>query len=185
MLDACAAPGGKTSHILETEPGVSLVAMDIDASRLQRIESNLARLSLQAELLAGDASRPDDWWDGRLFDRILLDVPCSGSGVIRRHPDIKVLRRADDIDALVDRQVTILDAIWPLLAPDGMLLYCTCSVLKVENSGQLANFLARHVDAGEIPITAAWGHGCTHGRQIFPGVNQMDGCYFACVGNYS
>lgn len=181
VLDACAAPGGKTSHILETEPAVALVAMDIDATRLQRIESNLARLSLQAELLAGDAGRPDEWWDGRLFDRILLDVPCSGSGVIRRHPDIKVLRRADDIDALVDRQVTILDAIWPLLAPGGMLLYCTCSVLKVENSGQLANFLARHVDAEEVTITAAWGHGCTHGRQIFPGENQMDGFYFACV----
>jgi 16S rRNA (cytosine967-C5)-methyltransferase len=181
VLDACAAPGGKTSHILETEPGVALVAMDIDASRLQRIESNLARLSLQAELLAGDAGRPDEWWDGRLFDRILLDVPCSGSGVIRRHPDIKVLRRADDIDALVDRQVTILDAMWPLLAPDGMLLYCTCSVLKVENSGQFANFLARHADAEEVTITAAWGHGCTHGRQIFPGENQMDGFYFACV----
>lgn len=181
VLDACAAPGGKTSHILETEPGVALVAMDIDASRLQRIESNLARLSLQAELLAGDAGRPNEWWDGRLFDRILLDVPCSGSGVIRRHPDIKVLRRADDIDALVARQVTILDAIWPLLAPGGMLLYCTCSVLKVENSGQFANFLARHADAEEVTITAAWGHGCTHGRQIFPGENQMDGFYFACA----
>ncbi|HSG11718.1 MAG TPA: 16S rRNA (cytosine(967)-C(5))-methyltransferase RsmB [Gammaproteobacteria bacterium] len=181
VLDACAAPGGKTSHILETEPAVSLVAVDIDATRLQRIESNLARLSLQAELLAGDAGQPDKWWDGHLFDRILLDVPCSGSGVIRRHPDIKVLRRAGDIDALVDRQVTILDAIWPLLAPGGMLLYCTCSVLKAENSGQLVDFLARHADAEEVPIAAAWGRGCTHGRQIFPGENQMDGFYFACV----
>lgn len=181
VLDACAAPGGKTSHILETEPGVSLVAMDIDAGRLQRIESNLARLSLQAELIAGDAGQPNEWWDGRRFDRILLDVPCSGSGVIRRHPDIKVLRRADDIDTLVDRQVAILDAIWPLLAPGGMLLYCTCSVLKAENSAQLVNFLARHVDAREVTITAAWGHGCTHGRQIFPGEDQMDGFYYACV----
>jgi 16S rRNA (cytosine967-C5)-methyltransferase len=181
VLDACAAPGGKTAHILETEPAVQLVALDIDTARLQRVASNLARLSLQAELVEGDASAPGDWWDGRQFQRILLDVPCSGSGVIRRHPDIKLLRRAGDIDALARRQAAILDAMWPLLAPGGMLLYSTCSVLKAENSTQIDSFLVRHGDAVEVVIDAAWGHGCKHGRQIFPGENQMDGFYFACV----
>jgi 16S rRNA (cytosine967-C5)-methyltransferase len=181
VLDACAAPGGKTSHILETEPAVQLTAVDIDAVRLRRITSNLARLALQADLVEGDASSPGDWWDGRQYQRILLDVPCSGTGVIRRHPDIKLLRRAADIDALAGRQAAILDAMWPLLAPGGMLLYCTCSVLKAENSSQVGSFLARHGDAVEVIIDAAWGRGCTHGRQIFPGENQMDGFYFACV----
>jgi 16S rRNA (cytosine967-C5)-methyltransferase len=185
VLDACAAPGGKTAHILETQPDVRLTALDIDAVRLQRIQSNLARLSLQAELVAGDASVPGDWWDGQVYDRILLDVPCSASGVIRRHPDIKLLRRADDINVLAGRQAAILDAMWPLLAPGGMLLYCTCSVLAAENSKQVESFLARHSDAGEVDIDAAWGHGCTHGRQIFPGENQMDGFYFACLCKHS
>ena len=181
VLDACAAPGGKTAQILETEPAVELTALDIDPDRLQRIESNLQRLSLHAKLLAGDATQPDVWWDGDSYDRILLDVPCSASGVIRRHPDIKVLRRAGDLDALTGRQAAILDAMWPLLAPGGMLLYCTCSVFTAENSDRVGDFLARHSDAGEVGIAAAWGHGCTHGRQIFPGENQMDGFYFACL----
>lgn len=181
VLDACAAPGGKTSHILETEPAVQLTAVDIDAARLRRIASNLTRLTLRADLVEGDAGAPGDWWDGRQYQRILLDVPCSGTGVIRRHPDIKLLRRAGDIDALAGRQAAILDALWPLLAPGGMLLYSTCSVLKAENSGQIGNFLARHGNAEEVTIDAAWGHGCTHGRQIFPGENRMDGFYFACV----
>ncbi|MGB5261195.1 MAG: 16S rRNA (cytosine(967)-C(5))-methyltransferase RsmB [Gammaproteobacteria bacterium] len=181
VLDACAAPGGKAAHILETEPAVQLVAVDIDAARLQRVASNLTRLALQADLVEGDASKPDDWWEGRQYQRILLDVPCSGSGVIRRHPDIKLLRRIGDIDALALRQAAILDAMWPLLAPGGMLLYSTCSVVKAENSTQIGSFLLRHEDAGEVVIDAAWGHGCEHGRQIFPGENLMDGFYFACV----
>ena len=181
VLDACAAPGGKTSHILESQPSVELTAVDIDASRLQRVASNLERLSLRGELIEGDAAAPAGWWDGRQYDRILLDVPCSASGVIRRHPDIKVLRRAADIEALVQQQSVILDAMWPLLAPGGMLLYCTCSVLKMENSLQVESFLARHGNAAEVAIDAVWGHGCTHGRQIFPGENRMDGFYFACI----
>ena len=112
---------------------------------------------------------------------MLLDVPCSATGVIRRHPDIKLLRRAEDIAVLSERQARLLDALWPLLAPGGMLLYCTCSVLKEENSRQVGAFLARHRDASELVIDAAWGHGCTHGRQIFPGEDQMDGFYFACI----
>ena len=181
VLDACAAPGGKTAHILETEPTVVLAAVDIDAGRLKRIESNLARLSLQAELIEGDAASPGDWWDGRAYDRILLDAPCSATGVIRRHPDIKLLRRADDVGVLAGRQAAMLDAMWPLLAPGGMLLYCTCSVLAAENSDQVGHFLARHSDAGEIDIATAWGNDCMHGRQVFPGEHQMDGFYFACI----
>ena len=181
VLDACAAPGGKAAHVLESEPGVHLVAVDIDAARLGRIADNLDRLALRAKLIEGDASRPDDWWDGQPFARILLDVPCSATGVIRRHPDIKLLRRAADIDALRERQATLLDAMWPLLAPGGMLLYCTCSVLKAENSEQVGNFLARHADASEVEIGATWGRVCKHGRQIFPGENQMDGFYYACI----
>jgi len=181
VLDACAAPGGKTAHLLETEPSARVTAIDIDAVRLSRVGDNLARLGLQAELVAGDAGNPAEWWDGRPFERILLDVPCTATGVVRRHPDIKLLRRQADVAKLVTRQSAILDAMWPLLAPGGMLLYCTCSVLVAENSGQLARFLEQHRDAVEVVVTAPWGHGCEHGRQILPGEDEMDGFYFACL----
>ena len=181
VLDACAAPGGKTAHILESEPAVQITAMDIDARRLQRIEAGLSRLSLQATRVQGDAGKPDEWWDGQLYDRILLDVPCSATGVIRRHPDIKILRRQDDIAGLRQQQVSIMDAMWPLLAPGGMLLYCTCSVLAAENSEQVRLFLERWDDAEEVGIDAGWGRSCRHGRQIFPGEDSMDGFYFACL----
>ncbi|MEN8204765.1 MAG: 16S rRNA (cytosine(967)-C(5))-methyltransferase RsmB [Pseudomonadota bacterium] len=182
VLDACAAPGGKMAHILEAGPEITgLTAIDIDGRRLQRIEENLVRLSLQAQLLEGDAGKPSVWWDGQLYDRILLDVPCSATGVIRRHPDIKMLRKPEDVATLVSRQASLLQALWPLLAPGGMLLYCTCSVLSAENSGQIARFLNMQADAEEVPISAAWGRGCQHGRQILPGENDMDGFYFACL----
>lgn len=181
VLDACAAPGGKTAHILELASAVQVTAVDIDAGRLLRVGENLARLGLQADLLAGDAGMPAGWWDGRSFDRILLDVPCSATGVIRRHPDIKLLRRPADIAQLVARQSDILNAVWPLLAPGGMLLYCTCSVLAAENAGQVGAFLKQHGDACEIPIAAGWGHACNPGRQVLPGEDDMDGFYFACV----
>lgn len=182
VLDACAAPGGKTAHILETEPELAaLTALDVDARRLERVRENLTRLGLQAELLQGDAGDPGPWWDGKHFDRILLDVPCSATGVIRRHPDIKLLRKPDDIDVLVSRQAKLLDAMWPLLAPGGMLLYCTCSVLVAENSGQLERFLGVQADAEELPIEAPWGRACRFGRQILPGEDDMDGFYFACL----
>lgn len=181
VLDACAAPGGKTAHLLELEPGVELTAIDIDAVRLGRVRENLDRLGLHAELVAGDAASPAGWWDGRRFERILLDAPCSASGVIRRHPDIKLLRRATDIDALVQRQAALLDAMWPLLAPGGMLLYCTCSVLTAENSRQIDAFLKRHRGASERPVRLALGQDCEHGRQILPGENGMDGFYYACL----
>ena len=182
VLDACAAPGGKTAHILEAGPEIgALTAIDIDERRLRRIEENLSRLSLHARLLQGDAGKPTAWWDGQGFDRILLDVPCSATGVIRRHPDIKLLRKPEDVATLVSRQSGLLQALWPLLMPGGMLLYCTCSVLSAENSGQVARFLEMQADADEMPISAAWGRACQHGRQILPGENDMDGFYFACL----
>jgi len=182
VLDACAAPGGKTAHILETEPELAaLTALDIDAGRLERVRENLTRLGLQARLLQGDAGDPGSWWDAKPYDRILLDVPCSATGVIRRHPDIKLLRKPEDIAVLVHRQAKLLDAMWPLLAPGGMLLYCTCSVLVAENSDQLERFLDVQADAGELPIRAPWGRACRFGRQILPGEDGMDGFYFACV----
>jgi 16S rRNA (cytosine967-C5)-methyltransferase len=182
VLDACAAPGGKTAQILETEPQLSgVTALDIDPRRLDRTAETLARLSLTADLVQGDAAEPSGWWDGRQFDRILLDAPCSATGVIRRHPDIKLLRKFGDIENLANRQAEILRAQWPLLEPGGILLYCTCSVLADENWRQVKCFLQMHADAAEIPVDAAWGHRCEHGTQILPGEYEMDGFYFACL----
>jgi len=182
VLDACAAPGGKTAQILETAPLLSgVTALDIDPRRLDRTAMTLARLSLQADLVPGDAAEPSTWWDGRQYDRILLDASCSATGVIRRHPDIKLLRKFDDIANLSSRQAEILRALWPLLVPGGILLYCTCSVLADENCRQVQRFLQSHADAAEVPIDAAWGHRCEHGMQILPGENEMDGFYFACL----
>jgi len=180
VLDLCAAPGGKTAAILEQQPGLqSLLAIDLDAHRLKRVNDNLLRLNLQAETLAADASQPDTWADNKQFDRILLDAPCSGFGVIRRHPDIKILRRASDIETLQALQYKILNAAWQLLAPGGILLYATCSILKPENEQQIAKFLANHPDSSELTIEADWGMARPHGRQILPGDNQMDGFYYA------
>jgi 16S rRNA (cytosine967-C5)-methyltransferase len=182
VLDACAAPGGKTAQILESAPWLSgMTVLDIDPSRLDRAAATLARLSLRADLVPGNAAEPAAWWDGRQYDRILLDAPCSATGVIRRHPDIKLLRKPDDITNLVNRQAEILRALWPLLVPGGILLYCTCSVLADENSRQVKRFLQAHADAVEEQISAAWGHSCEYGKQILPGENEMDGFYFACL----
>lgn len=181
VLDACAAPGGKTCHILETEPGVRLLALDVDRERLARVQDNLQRLALHADLIAADAAQPHGWWDGTPFDRILLDAPCSAVGVLRRHPDIKVLRGVRDVETLAAGQRRLLDALWPLLASGGMLLYATCSILAQENARQIAGFLAGHDDARERPIDAAWGHPCACGRQILPGEDGMDGFYYACL----
>jgi 16S rRNA (cytosine967-C5)-methyltransferase len=183
VLDMCAAPGGKTAAILEQQPGLqSLLAIDVDANRLKRVNDNLQRLNLQAETLAADASQPETWAGDKQFDRILLDAPCSGFGVIRRHPDIKILRRASDIETLQGLQSKILNAAWQLLAPGGILLYATCSILKPENEQQIAKFLASHPDASELTIEADWGMERPHGRQILPGDNQMDGFYYAKLG---
>lgn len=180
VLDACAAPGGKTGHILESNRHLSaVVAVDSDTRRLDRVADNLERLDLDAELVAADAADTESWWDGRLFDRILLDAPCSASGVVRRHPDIKVLRRAGDIAALAAQQQRLLEALWPLLASGGMLLYATCSVFRAENVDTVTNFLERHQDACESQLDGEWGHAQSVGRQLLPGEYGMDGFYYA------
>lgn len=181
VLDSCAAPGGKTCHMLEIEPTLNMLALDSSDQRLMRVQDNLERLQLSAELIAGDASQPDAWWQGDQFDRILLDVPCSASGVIRRHPDIKLLRRKQDMTALIEIQQSILQNIWPLLKPGGKLLYATCSVFKDENENQVERFLQQQKDAEEICFSADWGHQRPFGRQIFPGEEDMDGFYYALL----
>lgn len=187
VLDACAAPGGKTAHILETEPGLQeVLAVELEAGRLQRVRDNLARLRLQARLVQGDVGRPADWWDDEPFDRILLDAPCSATGVIRRHPDIKLHRRPGDIDRLTRLQARLLDGVWPLLRPGGRLLYVTCSVLRAENARQVGAFLERCPTARAAPIAADWGRPDGDGRQLLPTMNRadeapMDGFYYACL----
>ncbi|UPQ88018.1 16S rRNA (cytosine(967)-C(5))-methyltransferase RsmB [Vibrio sinaloensis] len=176
ILDCCAAPGGKTAHILERTQGCEVVAIDCDESRLKRVHDNLERLNLKAKVICGDARNPQDWWQGEQFDRILLDAPCSATGVIRRHPDIKWLRRADDIEALAKLQSEILDAMWQQLKPGGTLVYATCSITPQENREQVKAFLARTKDAQL--------HGSTvdnPGRQILPGEEDMDGFYYAIL----
>ena len=180
ILDVCAAPGGKTAHILECQPDLkTMLAIDIDAQRLGRVKENLTRLHLSADLLAADATQPENWWDSVLFDRILLDVPCSALGVVRRHPDIKLLRRAEDITRLQALQQEILQAVWGLLVPGGVLLYATCSILKQENEYQIERFLQQHDDAQELPIEANWGIKQLFGRQVLTGSQSMDGFYYA------
>ncbi len=180
VLDVCAAPGGKTAHMLELAE-VTMVAVDVDAIRLQRVEENLKRLGKTALCIVGDASMPKEWWDGQPFDRILLDAPCSATGVIRRHPDIKLLRRESDIKKLVALQAQILDAIWPLLKPGGMLVYSTCSVLPEENVEQIAAFVSRQTDAQLKTIKAQWGESTMAGQQVLTGNSGMDGFYYACL----
>ena len=185
VLDACVAPGGKTSHVLETCAGVRVTAVDVDERRLARVRENLARLRLDAEVVAGDAARPTGAWAQKRYDRILLDVPCTATGVIRRHPDIKLLRRAEDVAGLAARQADILDAVWPLLAPDGMLLYVTCSIIPQENRLQVASFLARTAGARPMapahPALARYARADGAGFQILPGAHELDGFFYAAL----
>jgi len=181
ILDACAAPGGKTAAILEREEDLNVTALDIDTERLLRIEETLKRLSLSANLKAVDAGDIDTWWNGQFFDRILLDAPCSGTGVIRRNPDIKIHRKLEDIQNLVVSQRTLLRKMWSILKPGGILLYATCSILKKENEIQISDFIAEHNDAEILPIDAAWGRPANYGRQILPGDNGMDGFFYARI----
>lgn len=182
VLDACAAPGGKTAHLLETEPGLAeLIAVDGDAGRLTRVHANLDRLALTATVIAADAGAPASWWDGAPFDRILLDAPCSGTGVIRRHPDIKLLRRPEDIAQAAALQLRLLQQLWPLLAPGGLLLYATCSVLPQENDHTIAAFLAGQDDARTGVVATAAGCATHHGRQLFPQRDGHDGFYYALL----
>ena len=182
VLDACAAPGGKTAHILERGAGpLEVVALDADPRRLKTLEINLERLGLTARVIRGDCTRPDTWWGGRRFDRILLDPPCSATGVIRRHPDIKALRRPEDLDTMADRQMAMLRALWPLLARGGCLLYATCSVLPRENESIVRKFLMEYADAEAVRLDAAWGRPAGRGRQILPGEDAMDGFFYAAL----
>jgi len=182
ILDACAAPGGKTGHILESVNGeAELIALDSDGMRLARVQENLERLEVGAELIEADAADLDAWWDGTPFDRILLDAPCSATGVIRRHPDIKWLRREDDIAQLVEVQASILKALWNTLKPNGRLVYATCSILPDENVQQIEAFQAETPDATEIKIDADWGIEHTHGRPVRTGIDGMYGFYYAVL----
>lgn len=182
VLDACCAPGGKTCDILETEPGIqSLLALDLEPERLRRVQENLDRLQLNAELKAGDGRDTKLWWDGQPFDRILLDAPCSATGVIRRNPDIKLTRQVDDIADLAQLQGELLDALWPTLAPGGLLLYATCSVLPTENTEVIAAFLARTPAAQELPLQLTCGIAQPHGRQLLPQQSGHDGFYYALL----
>jgi 16S rRNA (cytosine967-C5)-methyltransferase len=186
VLDACAAPGGKTMHLLQRYPAIELDALDSSAARLDRLRQNLQRSGHSARILVGDAAVVTDWYDGRQYDAILADVPCSASGVLRRHPDIKLLRRESDIIPLCAQQAKILDALWPLLKPGGKMLYSTCSIFKDENETQVAEFLQRHPDALEISLEAAnWGELRPHGRQILPGTSNMDGFYYALLTRFT
>lgn len=179
VLDACSAPGGKTVHTLELQPKIKqMVAVDFDEKRLLRVQENLDRLNLTATVIHGDASKPDEWWSGEQFDRILCDAPCSATGVIRRHPDIRWLRRDSDINELVSLQKNILSALWKKLKPGGVLLYATCSILPEENDLQVKDFLEITSDASLIPLSTQYNDAATT-RQILPNEQKMDGFYYA------
>ncbi len=179
ILDACAAPGGKTTHILELCPGADVVAADADADRLALLSANLRRLGQKAEVVRADAADPDLSWSPRAaYDKILIDAPCSATGVIRRHPDVKWLRTPGEIAAIAGVQRKILENMWRLLKPGGIMIYATCSIEPRENSLQIENFLARHPDCAPVPL-APDGAPARPGLQILPGRNGMDGFFYA------
>ena len=181
VLDACAAPGGKTAHMLEREPSLSVVAVDSEANRLKRVEENFQRLQLSAELHCSDITQLDNWWDGKLFDRILLDAPCSATGVIRRHPDIKWLRRKTDIPALAELQQSMLQLLWKTLKPGGIMVYATCSVLAIENARNIQQFLTLS-DARLIgPVEANFGMNTGFCQQLLPQPQGHDGFFYAVL----
>lgn len=182
ILDACSAPGGKTCHILELQPQLGeIVAMDIDEGRLQRVNENLQRLDLSAQLLTGDASQPPVILEAESFDRILIDAPCSAIGVIRRHPDVKTLRRESDIPQLATQQGAILRGLWPTLKSGGALLYATCSILEEENSRVVSKFLQEEKNAILQKPDQTWGEQRSHGRQLLPQIGGPDGLFYALI----
>lgn len=182
ILDACAAPGGKTAHLLELAD-CEVTALDIDARRCERIAQNLQRLGLQAHIVVGDASRPKDWWDGRLYDGILLDAPCTASGIVRRHPDVRWLRRPTDIAQLASIQAKLLDTLWPLLKPGGRMVYCTCSVFRAEGEQQIQTFVAHHTDALLMPAPGHLLPQSGASDAVFPDnlLREHDGFYYALL----
>ncbi|MFT6122792.1 MAG: 16S rRNA (cytosine967-C5)-methyltransferase [Oleiphilaceae bacterium] len=179
VLDACAAPGGKTCAMLETEPSLTMLALDSDAKRSERITENLERLNLSAQLKTANAEQVNTWWNGEAFDRILLDAPCSATGVIRRHPDIKLLRKEDDIKNLAILQLKLLVSLWPTLKQGGTLLYATCSIFSQENNRIIERFLKSEPTAEIVPIEANWGTDTGFGRQLFPQQEGHDGFFYA------
>jgi len=185
VLDACAAPGGKACHLLESAPGIALTALDQSPARLELVAQNLERLGFSCDgsikLIAADAAEPAQWWDGVPYDRILLDAPCSASGVIRRHPEIKWLRTAGQVEDAAKIQARLLQRLWPLLRPGGILLYATCSVFRIENSRQIQHFIELHPDAELLETDVRWGRKLDYGRQILPGEQEMDGFFYASL----
>lgn len=182
VLDACAAPGGKSCHLLEYQPEIKLDIVELDPDRMTLVEQNLKRLNLSAHrMMIADAEFPDQWHDGEAYDKILLDVPCSASGVVRRNPDMKVMRQAGHIKPLVDLQQCILEAHAEILKPKGQLLYATCSMFKAENERQIARFLKKYTHFKEVPITISGAVKGKHGQQIITGTNQMDGFYYCLL----
>jgi 16S rRNA (cytosine967-C5)-methyltransferase len=179
VLDACAAPGGKSAHLAERDPSLRITALDIDARRVRRMQETFARLGLEIESRVADATDPAAWWDGTAFDAILLDAPCSATGIVRRQPDVLLHRRESDLAALAALQAKLLDALWPALAPGGVLLYATCSILPEENSRQVRAFIERHADAGLEPLDARFGRDTGFGSQRLPGEGGMDGFFVA------
>jgi 16S rRNA (cytosine967-C5)-methyltransferase len=181
VLDACAAPGGKAAHLLEHDPSLRLTALDVDPRRLRRTAETLKRVGVDATvaLKTADATHLAAWWDGTPFDAVLIDAPCSATGIVRRQPDILLHRQPADIDALVSTQARLLDALWPVVAPGGVLVYATCSILARENAGQIDAFLARTADAVAESLDARYGHAAGAGRQRLPGEDGMDGFFYA------
>ncbi|MFQ3323211.1 MAG: 16S rRNA (cytosine967-C5)-methyltransferase [Pseudomonadales bacterium] len=186
ILDACCAPGGKTGHILEASTiDITLDAIDIEATRLVRVQENLDRLEVSANLITANAVDIDSWWDGDFFDAILLDAPCSATGVIRRNPDIKMLRKQEDIVKLAALQQSLLNALWQCVKPGGILIYATCSILPTENATNIESFIAANTDAKETIITGNWGIAQAVGRQILPSCDGPDGFYYACIQKHA
>ena len=179
LLDACAAPGGKAAHLAERDGSLRITALDVDARRVRRMQESFARLRLEIDTRCADAAKPDDWWDGTAFDTILIDAPCSATGIVRRQPDVLLHRRESDLAALRETQARLLDALWPLLAPGGTLVHATCSILREENAAQVEAFLARTPDARQEPLDARFGHDTGFGRQRLPGEGGGDGFFCA------
>ena len=179
VLDACAAPGGKSAHLAERDPSLRITALDVDARRVRRMQETFTRLALDIDARTADALEADAWWDGSPYDAILIDAPCSATGIVRRQPDILLHRREADIAALVHTQAQLLDATWPLLVPGGVLVYATCSILRDENAAQVEAFLARTADAMLAPLDASYGRDTGFGHQRLPGDEGMDGFFYA------
>ncbi len=181
VLDACAAPGGKATHLVQRAPGIELTALEIDGERCETLRSEFRRMGIDpASVRQGDGTALD-WWNGQPFQRVLVDAPCSGTGTLRRHPDIKLLKRESDLPRFQELQRRLLDNLWGVLSSNGRLLYCTCSVLSVENDGVIDQFVSIARDAHPVPIIADWGIATQHGRQLLPTAGGPDGFYYAMI----